>query len=410
MTLPCFRCLTPDDLLASGISYLPYGGINGLTYGNGLSLSHGYDNQYRISSIIVGSIMSRTYGYDPNGNIASIIDAIEPSGNEVFEDAGIYTYQQTTNKLTQVQGELNIIYGYDANGNITSANNRTFTYDLSNRLIRVENNGTTVGEYVYNANNQRIKKIVQGATRIFHYDLAGRLIAETNDAGQNLAEYVYLGDQVLCKISGELAYYYHNDHLGTPQILTNDSGIVSWKAVYTPFGDAEIQVETVENPFRFPGQYYDQETGLHYNWNRYYDPKTGRYLTPDPVGLEGGINLFVYVENNPVIFVDPAGTIVIAPVIAACVANPVCRGAVACVGAAVGTGILETISALVNRSFNWCNIGCSVLCNCLGAGLGAAIPQEVFWQVFGGAAGLAAAGPACNGLCQSTFKCEPCKK
>jgi RHS repeat-associated protein len=66
-------------------------------------------------------------------------------------------------------------------------------------------------------------------------------------------------------------------------------------------------IETVDNPFRFPGQYYDPETGLHYNYFRYYNPQTGRYLTPDPIGLEGGINLFAYVENNPVNWIDPLG-------------------------------------------------------------------------------------------------------
>jgi RHS repeat-associated protein len=66
-------------------------------------------------------------------------------------------------------------------------------------------------------------------------------------------------------------------------------------------------IQTVENPFRFPGQYYDQETGLHYNYFRYYNPQTGRYITPDPIGLEGGINLFAYVAGNPINEGDPLG-------------------------------------------------------------------------------------------------------
>jgi RHS repeat-associated protein len=294
--------------LALGIGYLPYGGITGLTYGNGLSLSHGYDNQYRTSSIVVGSTMSRTYDYDPNGNITSILDAIEPSGNESFENAGTYSYDQGTNILADIQGEANVLYDYDDNGNTISANTRTFIYDLSNRLITVQDNGVTIAQYVYNALNQRIKKIVSGITTIFHYDLRGHLIAETSQIGKMLAEYIYLADRPLAMIrSGEALYYYHNDHLGTPQVLTDDTATISWKAFYKPFGEAVISVSTVENPFRYPGQYYDQETGLHYNWNRYYDPKTGRYLTPDPIGLDGGINLFPYVKNNPVNWIDPEG-------------------------------------------------------------------------------------------------------
>jgi RHS repeat-associated protein len=126
-----------------------------------------------------------------------------------------------------------------------------------------------------------------------------------------IAEYVYIGDQLLAMITKpsetEIVSYFHNDHLGTPLILTNDNQIIVWKAAYTPFGGADISVQTVENPFRLPGQYYDSETGLHYNYFRYYDPTTGRYVTPDPIGLEEGINLFVYVQNNPVNWLDPLG-------------------------------------------------------------------------------------------------------
>jgi RHS repeat-associated protein len=105
----------------------------------------------------------------------------------------------------------------------------------------------------------------------------------------------------------EIVSYFHNDHLGTPQILTNDSQTVVWKAAYTPFGGATVSIQTVENPFRLPGQYYDAETGLHYNYFRYYDPTTGRYVTPDPIGLRGGINLWPYTANNPLRWIDPWG-------------------------------------------------------------------------------------------------------
>ena len=109
-------------------------------------------------------------------------------------------------------------------------------------------------------------------------------------------------------------YYYINDHLGTPQMLTDQHATVVWQADYDPFGKASVNDDpdgdgtTVTNNVRFPGQYFDSETGLHYNYHRYYDPGIGRYLTPDPIGFEGGINLYTYVENNPVRFIDLAGT------------------------------------------------------------------------------------------------------
>jgi RHS repeat-associated protein len=271
-------------------------------------LTQGYDNQYRISSILAGSILNLTFGYDPNGNVISIVDANNPTGVEDLENPETYSYQTGTNKLIHIETTPPIDIGYDENANITTETGWTYVYDLSNQLIRVFAGASQVGEYTYNGAGQRIKKVTQTETRIFHYDLWGHLIAETNQSGQMLAEYVYLGDQLLSMIKpGEAVYYFHNDHLGTPQVLTNDSQAISWKAVYTPFGEAVPSIQTVDNPFRFPGQYYDQETGLHYNYFRYYNPQTGRYITPDPIGLEGGINLFSYVQNNPVNFRDRVG-------------------------------------------------------------------------------------------------------
>jgi len=91
-------------------------------------------------------------------------------------------------------------------------------------------------------------------------------------------------------------------------MLTDSTNTVVWEGVYKPFGEAEVNPNSsVVNNFRFPGQYYDTETGLHYNYFRYYDPSTGRYLTPDPIGIEGGINLYTYTSNNPVNLVDSLG-------------------------------------------------------------------------------------------------------
>jgi RHS repeat-associated protein len=108
--------------------------------------------------------------------------------------------------------------------------------------------------------------------------------------------------------SNPKVYYYLNDQLGTPQLMVDSTGMVVWEARYKPFGEAQVHAKsTVVNNFRFPGQYYDQETGLHYNYHRYYDSRTGRYLTPDPIKSKSACNLFTYTDNDPVTKVDPWG-------------------------------------------------------------------------------------------------------
>ena len=107
--------------------------------------------------------------------------------------------------------------------------------------------------------------------------------------------------------------YIHNDHLGTPQIVTDGSSQIVWSASYKPFGEAAVD----EDPdgdgteyslnIRLPGQYYDAESSLHYNYFRDYDPGIGRYMESDPIGLVGGLNTFGYVGGNPLRFSDPKG-------------------------------------------------------------------------------------------------------
>jgi RHS repeat-associated protein len=108
-------------------------------------------------------------------------------------------------------------------------------------------------------------------------------------------------------------HYLHSDHLNTPRALTDSTGSVVWRAAYDAFGAATVDAdpdgdgtEATLN-LRFPGQYFDQETGLHYNYFRTYDPSTGRYLESDPIGLAGGVNTFAYASGNPILVYDPLG-------------------------------------------------------------------------------------------------------
>ena len=97
-----------------------------------------------------------------------------------------------------------------------------------------------------------------------------------------------------------VVFYYHNDHLGTPQVMTDITGNIVWKADYEPFGKVNIVVENIENNFRFPGQYYISETGLYYNWWRWYKSEIGRYMSIDKCK-------YCYSKLNPFVFIDPSG-------------------------------------------------------------------------------------------------------
>jgi RHS repeat-associated protein len=105
----------------------------------------------------------------------------------------------------------------------------------------------------------------------------------------------------------ESIYYYHLDHLGTPLKLTDQNKDVVWSMECSPFMEFCIEEGDVFQPLRFPGQYYDEETGLHYNWSRFYKPDWGRYIEVDPIGQLGYLNVYLYVSNNPISNVDNKG-------------------------------------------------------------------------------------------------------
>ncbi|MDH5444765.1 MAG: DUF6531 domain-containing protein [Gammaproteobacteria bacterium] len=131
-------------------------------------------------------------------------------------------------------------------------------------------------------------------------------------SGYSVADGIRIVGESQAAGAGEL-HYIHTDHLGTPRAVTNDTGTVIWRWQSDPFGHAAANDDpdgdgnTNEMNLRFAGQYYDAESGLHYNYFRYYDPKTGRYITSDPIGLMGGLNTYSYVNANPINGIDPWG-------------------------------------------------------------------------------------------------------
>jgi len=115
---------------------------------------------------------------------------------------------------------------------------------------------------------------------------------------------LHLGHTPAVYLDGNNTYSINSDHLGTPLSLSNADGETVWSADYSPFGEATITTEQIQFAHRFPGQYFDPETGTHYNYFRDYNPTTGRYLSNDPIGLLGGNNRYAYVGANPLANID----------------------------------------------------------------------------------------------------------
>ncbi len=300
-----------------------------------------YDQMGRLSSHKVANkankaqVISRDYGYDSAGNLALIKDMKKGEINFKYD---------ALDRLTHAKGIINETFSHDPASNIISHSgesvnlgkgnrlhmqgDRKFEYDDRGNLIEEKRGkeGKLLTKFHYNSQNQLVKVEKNGQEIEYKYDALGRRIAKIDKFGEStflwnedvlLQEnrknikktYIYEPDSFrpLAFLQDEKVYYYHLDHLGTPQEITSYEGEVVWSARYKAYGNlAQKDIEQVENNLRFQGQYYDEETGLHYNRHRYYDPEHGRFINQDPIGLNGGDNNYQYAPN-PVSWIDPFG-------------------------------------------------------------------------------------------------------
>ena len=292
-----------------------------------------YDGQERLSSAVTAE--------PPNGKLRGYQDCeytYDGAGNRLTETCFpdednktiTYAYDQDTSRLSGLSwtagGSCGVSLDLDAEGRPTTYYPRRFPsssevmglgYDDNGRLAAIDfgNNGSNEIAYTYDHRELR----VSDGTTWFTYDSSGRLIGENSGTSNASVEYVWLAGMPIAMLvdddgvgTGDATVYTLGvDHLGTPMRAWDDTASFVWSADYEAFGKAwEYLPESTSPPtvlvnLRFPGQYLDRETGLHYNWHRYYDPNTGRYLTPDP--HMDPLNVYSYAMNRPCCIIDPFG-------------------------------------------------------------------------------------------------------
>ncbi|MGF6349825.1 RHS repeat-associated core domain-containing protein [Variovorax sp. W2I14] len=310
---------------------------------DGNTFDYTLDDAGQLKALGASALSGRSEAFTIDANSNRLTHSKTGSGTWVYDSASQLTQRPAAG------GAGTVSYEYDASGNLTQkidtsktepARTTRYTWDALTRLTEVHDGaGDLIARYQYDPFDRRIRKELGNSATlsaagpsdsdirnvVIHYlQSEWGILAEADGAGkiqtaygwnpQNQAStapvYARLADK--SQPGTWRTVYYHNDHLGTPQRITDAAGTVVWSASYDAYGKATTQTTTnaataLTSYLRYPGQYWDAETGLHYNDRRYYDPDTGRYTARDPVGLGGGINPYAYAGASPNRFVDSTG-------------------------------------------------------------------------------------------------------
>ena len=317
------------------------------------TLEYGYDLAGRLETVTKNGVIESSYSYDTNGNRISkngVTGTYDDQDRLLTYGTNTYTYSENGELKTKTDGTGTTSYTYDVLGNLT---NVTLP------------NGTVI-DYVIDGRNRRVAKKVNGIlTQGFLYQNQLNPVAELDGSGNVVARFVYgskfnVPDYM---IKGGTTYRIISDHLGSPRlVISSQSGVVEQRMDYDEFGNVVTDSNPGFQPFGFAGGLYDRDTRLVRFGARDYDPETGRWTGKDPIAFAGkDTNLYGYVLNDPVNFIDPEGYILLNVIggvfggitgglVAAATGQSIAAGILSGTisGAALGGGVL--INALVGAA------------------------------------------------------------
>ncbi len=294
---------SPTTPYSVALTFMPNGNVATANDNVNGNWTYGYDDFNRLaSSSKTGS--SYTYAYDRYGNRWQQ-NLISGTGN-----VSSLTFMGGNNRT---DGN-----SYDAAGNMLNDGlGHTFTYDAENRIIAVGSNVT----YAYDGAGRRIRKTVSGTSTDFLYDLSSHIVAEMNLSGAWTRGEVFASGRHVATYANGTTYFAHADWLGTERARTQLNGQVCETTTSLPFGDGTATTGTCyPSPNLFTGKERDAETGLDYFGSRYYASGLGRFVSADKMFAAPyrmftpqGLNLYAYVVDNPLRFIDPNGYAPISP-------------------------------------------------------------------------------------------------